>query len=250
MISIRYIYITTQVSIKFNVYGFRYHESLLSSPFATMFCKIFLLNSFKYQWALPSIQIGNENLKLGYAIAHVLLKTPSMASCGHEPSCRAIDSISNERDNFERHAYGTLPRHYEFHGFFNGVWVRILGVHERHDSPARLHDLRIIVLNPSTLLARLCPNAAWNQWPQTTRAMQGQVPCNFRQSRRLLFGGSKGIHRHVGRWRLYHMFLRQGTSFPVQTASRTSYRYPKSLSNHPRVFARREDTWWLLWLFD
>jgi len=40
---------------------------------------------FKYLWAFPSIQIGNENLKFGYAIAQVLLKIPSIASCGHEP---------------------------------------------------------------------------------------------------------------------------------------------------------------------
>ena len=43
-------------------------------------------NVFKYASALPNIQIGNENLKFGYEIAQVLLKTPSIASCIHEPS--------------------------------------------------------------------------------------------------------------------------------------------------------------------
>jgi len=39
----------------------------------------------RYRWALPSIQMGNENLKFGYAMAQVLLNTPSMASWGHAP---------------------------------------------------------------------------------------------------------------------------------------------------------------------
>lgn len=36
--------------------------------------------SARYRCTLPSIQIGKANLKFGYAIAHVLLNTPSIAS--------------------------------------------------------------------------------------------------------------------------------------------------------------------------
>lgn len=59
--------------------------------------------------------------------------------------------IGNKGDT--RSAHGTLPGHYEPYGLLDGFWVRILGVHERHNGPARLNDLGILVLNPSTLFA-------------------------------------------------------------------------------------------------
>ena len=51
------------------------------SYYATPFVGSFpALNCSRYLFTLPSIQIGNENLKLGYEIAQLLLNTPSMAS--------------------------------------------------------------------------------------------------------------------------------------------------------------------------
>ena len=44
------------------------------------------LSSARYRCALPNIQIGNENLNKGYAIAQFLLNIPSIASWGQEPS--------------------------------------------------------------------------------------------------------------------------------------------------------------------
>ena len=38
------------------------------------------LSSARYRCALPNIQIGNENLNRGYAIAQFLLNIPSIAS--------------------------------------------------------------------------------------------------------------------------------------------------------------------------
>lgn len=54
-----------------------------------------------------------------------------------------------------RAANRTLPGHHEPYAFFDRFWERISGIHERQNGPTRLNNLGVLVLNPSTLLARL-----------------------------------------------------------------------------------------------
>ena len=56
-------------------------------------------SSSRYRCARPSIHIENENLKFGYEIATLWLNTPSIASCGHDPSWNATQEKGKARAN-------------------------------------------------------------------------------------------------------------------------------------------------------
>lgn len=95
-----------------------------------------------------------------------MLNTPSIASCGHEPSFFFKKKKPNRKElneygnlfNFtkrEKKTDGVLARHDETDGTLDGLRVWVLGVHERHRCPARLDDLSLRMLDPPTQLAAL-----------------------------------------------------------------------------------------------
>lgn len=108
----------------------------------------------RYFCAFPSIQIVKENLKLGYEIAQVLLKIPSIASCAHEPSWKER-GFRRGTQSGAKITNRQLARHDQCHSFFDRFRIWVLCVHECHGCPGCLDDLGILVLDPYTGLARL-----------------------------------------------------------------------------------------------
>lgn len=82
-----------------------------------------------------------------------LLNTPSIASCGHDPSYR----VGSQRKicSIIQISHRKLPRHDQLDRLLYWFRMRVPGIHESHCCPARLDNLCIFVFNPTTTFTSL-----------------------------------------------------------------------------------------------
>ena len=107
-----------------------------------------------------------------------------------------------------------LARHDQCRGFRDRLRIWVLGVHERHCRPGRLDDLSVIVLDPYTGLACLCPET---EIRSDEFGMNG-TPCNSHPSHRLPFACSRESRMLDEPTDLSHMFHPREKGSPERTS--------------------------------
>ena len=130
--------------------------------------------------------------------------------------------MSGGGGNVQPKTHRSLTGHDELHGTLNRLRVRILGIHQRHRCPARLHHLRLFVLNPTLQLARL---PAFSQSAclsaQVQECRTPNEPCSSRPTRHLSAACSPRNHTHAWPTRSSRTSHPPATVTPGRTASRT-----------------------------
>lgn len=111
------------------------------------------------QISMRFAQHPNWEWKLEYRVRDSAIFVKYTLDCFLRPGTVLRRRKKNECDikikENEWKAYRSLSWHNELNSLFDGFRMRVFRIHERHNCPTRLYDLRIFMFHPSTQLTRL-----------------------------------------------------------------------------------------------